>query len=129
MNEVTKVINVRLNEREYDRLCYFSEKCGMQKSNYIRYMINGTTPKEQPPAEYFEMLKEFFSTASNLNRLISKFKELYDIDPTLFFENYRLFIKTLDKIQDTVQQYHDMEYTTAAYERAWFMANFDDRNP
>jgi len=116
MSEKIKSILIHLSEREFDRLDYCSRKCGVSKDIYIRNIINGVTPKEQPPVEYFEMLRELSSTASNLNRLICNFNEIYDINPTLFFQDYKLFSETLNKIQKTVQ-FHEKENDKIDYER------------
>jgi len=105
-------IHIRVTEQEYNRLNSFSKQCGIPMSAYIRNILNGLVPKEQPPAEYFEMIRELFTTASNLNRLIGSFKELYDINPTRFFEDYKLFSETLDKIQETVHRFHKEESST-----------------
>jgi len=112
--ESTKSLYIRLTKQEYDLLCKYSEKCGMPKSAYIRHMLNGTTPKEQPPDEYFTMIRELFTAAGNLNHLIGHFRRTYNFNPTRFFEDYKLFSETLYKIQETVNRTHKKDNNTDA---------------
>jgi len=109
MRVKTISVQIRLTEHEYNRLNSYSKLCGIPLSAYIRNTLNGITPIEQPPAEYFEMIRELFSTANNLNQLICSFTEIYDINPTRFFEDYKLFSETLNKIQETVHRFHKGE--------------------
>jgi len=107
MKANTKSLQIRFSKHEYDRLCGYSEKCGMPKSTFIRHMVNGVRPKEQPPPEYFIMMKEFYMTACNLNHLIGDFRNTYNFNPTHFFDDYKLFSETLKRIQETVCDYHE----------------------
>jgi len=52
-----KTFHIRFTEIEYERLCKYSKRAGLRKSTYIRHMINGLSPKENPPADYFRMMK------------------------------------------------------------------------
>jgi len=107
MKADTKSLHIRLTEQEYAQLSRFSQKSGMSKSTYIKLILNGVHPKEQPPSEYFMMMKELYLAARNLNYLIEYFRRTYDFNPTSFFEDYLLFSETLDRIQETVGKYNN----------------------
>jgi hypothetical protein len=62
-------LNVRMTEKEMQKLRRNAERTGLSISGYIRQLINGYVPKETPPLEY--------------EKLISKLNELYQhAEPT-----------------------------------------------
>ena len=69
MRTHTKTFHIRFTEIEYERLCKFSKRAGLPKSTYIRFMINGQSPKDHPPIEFHKMMNELRSIGSNLNQL------------------------------------------------------------
>jgi hypothetical protein len=44
-------------------------KAGLPKTSYIRHLINGLSPKEAPPADYYKMMRELYAMGNNLNQL------------------------------------------------------------
>ena len=64
-----KSFHIRFTEKEYQTLCNQSEKAGLPKSTYLRFMIKGQTPKDKPPVDYFNMMKEIYCIGNNLNQL------------------------------------------------------------
>lgn len=48
----------RLSQREQENLLKKASRCGMSKSEYIRRVVRGVTPKEFPPKEYAEILQK-----------------------------------------------------------------------
>ena len=69
MRAHNKTFHIRLTETEYERLCKNSKQAGLPKSTYIRFMINGQTPKDFPPIEYHKMMNELQHIGNNLNQL------------------------------------------------------------
>ena len=51
-------LNVRLTPSEYDKVLYYSRKANLPISAYIRMLINGYVPKEAPPIEYEQLMKQ-----------------------------------------------------------------------
>ena len=69
-----------LNDEEKKRLENNASKVGLSQSSYIRNLINGYKPKEQPTEEIFEMLKQLRGIAINLNQIARKANALDFID-------------------------------------------------
>lgn len=69
MRTHTKTFHIRFTEAEYDRLCKYADKAGLPKTTYIRHMINGCRPKENPPMEFWEFKRELHALGNNLNQL------------------------------------------------------------
>ncbi len=59
MRTHTKTFDIRFTEKEYERLCKRAEKSGLPKTTYIRHMINGYAPKEQPPVSFYDFLSRW----------------------------------------------------------------------
>ena len=60
---------MRLYRDEMEKLEKKSRKCGLTKEGYIRMFINGYNPKETPPADYRDMMKELYSIGKNINQI------------------------------------------------------------
>ena len=69
MRTHTKTFHIRFTEKEYERLCKHAKKSGLPKSTYIRFMIRGCSPKEQPTDMIWALLKEIHFIGNNLNQL------------------------------------------------------------
>jgi len=63
-----KTFHIRFTEKEYERLCKYSEKAGLPKTTYIRHMINGCRPKEHPPIDFWDFMRALQRVGSNLNQ-------------------------------------------------------------
>lgn len=50
--------HVRLYPKEVERWKKNAERCGMSQSEYVRRLLRGVVPKEFPPREYAEILRE-----------------------------------------------------------------------
>lgn len=60
---------VRLSKQEYQKLQRSARHCRMSKSEYMRHLINGHTPKSAPPYNYYLMTKELNRIGGNLNQI------------------------------------------------------------
>lgn len=65
-------ITLRLDDKEYSELCAWS--CAAKKSmnDYIRELLNGSTPVAFPPADYQSILHELRRIGVNMNQLAGK---------------------------------------------------------
>ena len=63
-------IPLRLSEEEYAVLMKKVGKCKCSRESYIRSLINGSSPKEAPPADYYKMLSKISRESANLNQLL-----------------------------------------------------------
>lgn len=64
MRNRTIQLNIRLTKSEHDKLTRNSKKAGLTTSGYIRMLINGYIPKEAPPIEYHEFMKQLTQFAN-----------------------------------------------------------------
>ncbi len=63
-------IPLRLSEEEYAVLMKKVGKCRCSRESYIRGLINGFSPKEAPPADYYKILSKISRESANLNQLL-----------------------------------------------------------
>lgn len=63
-------IKVRLNTDEYVDLMNKVLASGHSRERYIRSLISGVVPKEKPPIEYYQLIREFNAIGNNLNQLV-----------------------------------------------------------
>lgn len=91
MRTHTKTFHIRFTEKEYDRLCKYAQKAGLPKTTYIRHMINGSRPKENPGMDYFHFMRGLYHLGNNLNQithLAHKFGSLHTAKLEQFYKQY-----------------------------------------
>ena len=59
-------LNIRLSQSEMDKLTRNASRSGLNKSNYIRMLVNGYVPKESPPIEYNQLIRAMTNVYSEL---------------------------------------------------------------
>ena len=64
MRNRTIQLNIRLTENEYDKVIRNSKKANLTVSGYIRMLIGGYVPKEAPPIEYHEIMRQLTELAN-----------------------------------------------------------------
>lgn len=69
MRKHNKSFHIRLTQDEYDRLRKQSEKAGLPKSTYIRFMIKGQIPQDKIMPDYWQMKQELYRIGNNQNQL------------------------------------------------------------
>lgn len=62
-------MTLRLNDKEYNALIKAAEKVGVPKEVYIRMLIMGTTPKEKPTADFYNMTRELNAIGNSINQI------------------------------------------------------------
>lgn len=63
-------IKVRLNTDEYVDLMNKVLASGYSRERYVRSLISGIVPKEKPPIEYYQLIRDFNAIGNNLNQLV-----------------------------------------------------------
>jgi hypothetical protein len=76
-----------INDDEESRLCTYAQKTRMSKSAYLRKLINGYQPKEAPPLEYHQMMRELRAVGNNLNQLAHLAHVTGNIDSAAYEQN------------------------------------------
>jgi len=96
-------IPIRLSQEEYEVLMKKVVKSGCTRECYIRNLINGFSPKEAPPADYYKMLSKISREGANLNQL-------------LIIARTKRFIDTpkLESLIDEIRATNDMLWKTFA---------------
>ena len=64
-----KIITLRLNTREYARLCEQAEVTGLKMEPLIRQLIMGVNLRPRPPDTYAALLRELSAIGNNVNQL------------------------------------------------------------
>jgi len=70
MRTHTKTFHIRFTENEYIRLCKYADKAGLPKTTYIRHLLNGCCPKENPPPEFWRLVRDLHALGNKLDQLI-----------------------------------------------------------
>lgn len=63
---------VWLSEAESQRLHDNAKRAGLSQENYLRSLVNGYAPKELPPIDYYDMMRELRAIGGNINQLAVK---------------------------------------------------------
>ena len=88
MNKRKHQVLFRLNDTEYEKLNRNVTRSGLSRESYIRMLIDGITPKEMPPLDFFEILKNLRQINNNLNQIAMKANTYGFIDTRAYRENY-----------------------------------------
>ena len=98
----TNQIHFYLGDQEYDRLIRRVSKSGLSLSVYMRHLINDRVPKDKPPQEYFDILKELRSIGKDINQIAAAADSAGIIDAKQYHDNYlELLHLTLNLIDAT----------------------------
>ncbi len=62
-------MTLRLNDKEYNSLIKAAGKVGVPKEVYLRMLITGTTPKEKPTADFYNMTRELNAIGNSINQI------------------------------------------------------------
>ncbi len=73
-------VEVYLSDKEYDMLTKNVEKTGLSREAYLRSLIANTVPKELPPMQFFDVLRELRQLNVNMNQIALKAHTLNLID-------------------------------------------------
>ena len=65
-------ITFRLNAKEHQRLKKSVKKTGLSQETYIRTLLDGYTPKEQPPPDYYSMMRELHAIGNRMNQIAAR---------------------------------------------------------
>ena len=97
---------VWLNEDELKALKQNSKREGLNESAYIRNLIMGYKPKEQPTENMYEIIKQLQLVGINLNQIARKANALDIIDAPFYKKVYEKWNKLA---QDIKKEFLDME--------------------
>ena len=73
-------VQLWLNRKEAATLAKSATACGITQSAYLRHLIMGFVPREQPSQDYYAFMRSLYSLANNLNQIAQKAHVLNVID-------------------------------------------------
>lgn len=69
-----------LDKKEAETLDKMVKRTGLTRTAYLRHLINGFVPREVPPADYYDMMRQLHAIGGNLNQIAQKAHTLNVID-------------------------------------------------
>ena len=98
--------NFFVNDEENKRLKQNAKRAGLNESAYIRNLIMGYKPKEQPTENMYEIIKQLKLVGINLNQIARKANALDIVDAPFYKKVYEKWNKLA---QDIKKEFLDME--------------------
>lgn len=95
-------IIVRLNKEENEHFKKQVKKSGLSQEAYLRHLINGNIPREAPPPDYFDFMRELHNIGNNLNQIAQKAHVLKVIDVKRYDETTRRLERLVGDITTAV---------------------------
>ena len=79
-------VKTRLNDKEYEEFQKNVQKTGLSKAEYLRTLIKEITPKELPPMQFFDVIRELRQLNVNMNQIAMKAHSLNMIDAPFYLQ-------------------------------------------
>ncbi len=95
-----------VDDEENKRLKQNAKKAGLNESAYIRNLIMGYKPKEQPTENMYEIIKQLQLVGINLNQIARKANALDIIDAPFYKKVYTKWNELAENIK---KEFLDME--------------------
>ena len=95
-------VQVRLDRDEYQAFMKCVKKTGLSQEVYLRHLSKGGVPREAPPPEYFDFIRELHNVGNNLNQVAQKAHVLNVIDVKRYDENCRRLEKLIRDVTAAV---------------------------
>ena len=102
MRERNNRMTLRLNDKECQTLKKSSEKVGVPKEVYLRMLIIGTTPKEKPTADFYNMTRELNAIGNSINQIAKVANSKGFINVKAYEENVRRLNEFIVEISKSV---------------------------
>ena len=102
MNNRNYEIKVRLTQAEMVHLTRQVSASGLSRETYLRRLISGVVPREAPPPDFFDMVRELHYIGNNLNQIAMKAHALNVIDAKHYDDSVLLFEEAVQKILSAV---------------------------
>ncbi|MBQ6360424.1 MAG: hypothetical protein IJJ25_04700 [Lachnospiraceae bacterium] len=94
-------VHLRLSEEEYRALEKNRAKCRLPQQAYLRKLCLDVQPKEQPPVDFFRVLKELQRIGNSLNQIAAVANRDRWMDADLYWENVK---QLQNQMQDLFNQ-------------------------
>lgn len=93
-------LHLRLNDEEYDKLNTLVTKSGLSREAYLRQIISGLQPRNQPPRDFHLMMRQLYHCGNALNQIARKAHALNVVDAQKYdeaVEQYRETVRQLNR--------------------------------
>ena len=98
----THQILFRLNDCDYEKLLKDVEKTGLTREAYLRDLVREKQPKELPPIQFQDVLRELRQINVNMNQIAMKAHTLNFIDAPFYSQCHKDLQASVGKIMRAV---------------------------
>ena len=103
-------LHLRLDDMEFEKLDNLVLKSGLSRESYLRMLLSGLQPRDQPPPDYHLMMRQLYHCGNALNQIAQKAHALNAIDIQKYDEAVRNFRDTAAKIERAVIEPERVSY-------------------
>ena len=100
MRKRNREVILWLTEAEYDRLKRNAKKTGLSVQAYLRTLLAQIQPREAPPVEYFEVLKNLRQINHNMNQIAVVANAKGFVDTVVYWENMKALQQTVGQMME-----------------------------
>ncbi|MBQ9270156.1 MAG: plasmid mobilization relaxosome protein MobC [Oscillospiraceae bacterium] len=97
-------LHLRLNDEEFHKLDTLVTKSGLSREAYLRQIISGLQPRNQPPKDYHLMMRQLYHCGNALNQIARKAHALNMVDVQKYDEAVEQYRETVRNINHEVIQ-------------------------
>ena len=91
-----------LNDKELKILNQRIAKTGLSREAYLRSLIENTVPKELPPMDFYDVMRELRQISINMNQIAMKANTLNLIDAPFYTKCHKELQSAIGKIMSAV---------------------------
>ena len=103
-------LHLRLNDTEFEKLDRLVRKSGLSRESYLRQIISGLQPRDQPPPDYHGMMRQLYHCGNSLNQVARKAHALNVVDIPMLENAIRHLEGTLTQIELAVIEPERIRY-------------------
>ena len=110
-------MTLRLNDKEHNTLIKAAEKVGVPKEVYIRMLIMGTTPKERPTADFYNMTRELNAIGNSINQIAK-------VANSKGFSNVKAYEENAHKLNGFIVEISKAVFTPERRNDKWLLQEY-----
>ena len=95
-------IKTRLDDKEYENFQTKLKKTGLSTEEYLRSVIEEIQPKELPPMQFQDVLRELRQINVNMNQIAMKAHTLHFIDAPFYNDCHKDLQASIGKIMRAI---------------------------
>lgn len=63
---------VRFSDNEHKHFKQLVDRTGLPAEEYLRQLVKGVVPRDSPPADYYQMMRQLYRIGNSLNQIATK---------------------------------------------------------